>query len=117
MKWFKKYKVEEIEYTDIMYVILKECSENPFVVKETFCNDKNINISSAAFINLSNNGFIKDHSNVLEVTQQGFTTYLAIRSQKESAELSRKAISYTKWAFFLSALSFIVSIIVIFINN
>lgn len=103
-----------INQTELQYNILKECVENPTTNTAMISIKLNISESDSAFNQLEALNFItinRTGGNMIELSPQGFSTYLSINSQKQSSEQAIKAINFAKWALWISIASFVVSVI------
>jgi hypothetical protein len=114
-------------YPELYFNILKECANDTMIGRVKIATIYEIRNTDPAFKELEDMGLItgsETSNDWIKLTQQGFSTYLAINSQKESMEQSRIAIieatkatkatatatKYARLAFYVSIASFITSI-------
>ncbi len=108
----KKKTITSLNQPELYYQVLKECVENDLVSKADLFNKFKITQGNSIYPQLEELNFIKiEGSDTVKVSSQGFSTYLSISSQKQSAAQARKAIRFASWALFISAASFIANII------
>ena len=99
---------------DVYYKILKECVDNPMTNTAQISIKLDISESDSGFRQLEVLNFItinRTGGNMIELSPQGFSTYLSISSQKQSSEQAIKAIKFASWAIGISIASFIASIV------
>lgn len=96
---------------EFYYNILEFCLEKRPVSKTEICQKFNLTEGSSAFTHMEELSFLRIINSQVELLPQGFSTYLAISSQKQSANQARKAIRFATWALIISIVSFISSII------
>ena len=105
--------------SELYYNILKECVGNNKITAGEIAEKLNlISEDDIALVTLQELKFIKRTNSFVELLPQGFATYLAISSQKQSNEQAQKAteqaikaINYAKYALCISIVSFVVSVI------
>jgi hypothetical protein len=108
---------DDTNYKDIgelYYKILSICAREFNTHQTQIAKELNISHNSSAFSYLEKLGFInipKESSDFIHITQQGFSTYLVISSQRQSNKQARKATKFASWAIVISIISFITSII------
>ena len=97
--------------SELYYKILKECAENEAMSLDVLYNKYKLSESSIVYKNMEDLKFIiRSNGNKVELLPQGFTTYLAISSQKQSNEQAQKATKYAVWALVISIASCLASI-------
>lgn len=95
---------------ELYYAILKECADKEMITTADLSVKLGISESANTFKYMEDLQFIKRNGNLVELLPQGFSTYLAISSQKQASEQTLKAINLAKWALWISIASFIASI-------
>lgn len=110
----KKKNTKERNQSEWFYLILKECVQSGTLTTAIIDNKYKLSEDSIYYRELEKFNFIsvnRDGGNIIELLPQGFSTYLSISSQKQSAELAKKATNKSTWALLISILSFIASIV------
>jgi len=104
--------------SELYYDILKECAENEAMPMDVLCNKYELSECSIVYKNMEDLNFIFRSNGQVKLLPQGFATYLAISSQKQSNEQAQqateqaiKAINYAKYALCISIVTFVVSVI------
>lgn len=107
-------KKNDYKKTDLYYIILKECVENPMIAKHQICEKHGLNEHSPVFYDLEKFNLIEiktKAANQIELKTEGFNAFLSIGSQRQSERQARKATYFAVWALGISIVSFIASIV------
>lgn len=100
--------------SELFYLILKECIDKSITPKSVIAVKLGIGENDSAFKTLQRLKFIDIHRNAtdgIELLPQGFSTYLAIHSQKQSTEQFKKSMKYATIALVISIITFIATIV------
>jgi hypothetical protein len=107
----KKTTENQLASPELYYQILKECVGKEMITTGDLALKFAIREKASTFKYMEELQFIKLNDNLVELLPHGFSTYLAISSQKQSAENARKSLKFATWALVISAASFIASIV------
>lgn len=110
----KKSQTIKENQTDLYYNILKECVENSMIPKHEISKKFGLSEYDSIYADLKRFKYIEfesDNEYMINLTQEGFTAYLTIGSQKQSARHAKKAIYFAVWALGVSIASFMASIL------
>jgi hypothetical protein len=99
---------------ELYFKILSICARDFYTTQAKIAKELNISHNRSAFSYLEKLGFItilKNSGDSIELTQSGFSTYLAISRQEHSNKQAIKATKFAIWAIVISIISYITSII------